>query len=384
MTEPLIVVQQVSKKFCRNLKKSLWYGIQDLAYEMMLRTSSRKNVLRSEEFWAVNEVSFELSRGQCLGLLGRNGAGKTTLLKMLNGLVRPDVGRIEMRGSVSALIALGAGFNPILTGRENIYVNGSILGLSERQIDNKLDSIIEFAEIEEFIDTPVMNYSSGMQVRLGFAVATALEPDILLIDEVLAVGDVGFRSKCYDVIERLRPRTAIILVSHNRQDIIRTCTEALVLTRGLQSYLGDVVSGITSYESHLAESEKLVHHQEGITLHHVQLVPNEIMWRDSVKVRLGVFSNRFTESIKFRVSIMNHAHECVAEWRSEHHIPPLVLQVGLNEFVFDLADIHLQSGAYFCNFILSKDGDAQYLLLAFNHQTLYVNGTMRGIGPYQI
>src|SRR5262245_40699880 len=191
----LIRVEHASKKFCRSFKRSLWYGLKDATADVSGRRSLGK--LRPDEFYAVDDVSFELKRGKCLGLVGPNGAGKTTLLKMLNGLIKPDKGRIEMRGRVCALIALGAGFSPILTGRENIYVNASILGLSKREIDAKLDNMIEFSEIGAFIDSPVQNYSSGMQMRLGFAVATALEPDVLLLDEVLAVGDASFRAKCY-------------------------------------------------------------------------------------------------------------------------------------------------------------------------------------------
>jgi len=190
MSEILISVDNVSKKFCRSLKKSLWYGVKDIGAELFGRSATHEH-LRESEFWANREISFELRRGECLGLIGRNGAGKTTLLRMLNGLIKPDNGRIEMRGRVGALIALGAGFNPILSGRENIYVNASVLGLNRHEIDMKMDEIIEFAEIGEFIDMPVQNYSSGMAVRLGFAVATALEPDILILDEVLAVGDAA-------------------------------------------------------------------------------------------------------------------------------------------------------------------------------------------------
>ena len=160
-----------------------------------------------EGVWAVNNVSF--AQAECLGLIGRNGAGKTTLLKMLNGLIKPDAGRIEMRGRVGALIALGAGFNPILTGRENIYVNGSVLGLTKKEIGAKLDEIVDFAEIGDFIDTPVQNYSSGMAVRLGFAVASSIRPDVLLIDEVLAVGDISFVLRCLNRVELL-PTTACL------------------------------------------------------------------------------------------------------------------------------------------------------------------------------
>src|SRR5688572_2013798 len=211
--EVLVRVEGVSKKYCRDLKRSLWYGLKDTAADLVGRSSS--DGLRPDEFWAVDGVSLELARGECLGLIGRNGAGKTTLLKMLNGLMKPDTGRIEMRGRVGALIALGAGFSPILTGRENVYVNGAVLGLSKREIDEKFDEIVDFAEIGDFIDAPVQSYSSGMQVRLGFAVASHINPDILLVDEVLAVGDAGFKIRCYNKMFEIRDRTAIIFVSHS-------------------------------------------------------------------------------------------------------------------------------------------------------------------------
>jgi len=241
----IVRVEGASKKFCRDLKRSLWYGLKDTAADLIGGHSS--NGLRPDEFWALDGVSFELARGECLGLIGRNGAGKTTLLKMLNGLVKPDKGRIELAGRVGALISLGAGFNPILTGRENIYVNGSVLGLTKKEIDSKLDEIIEFAEIDDFIDTAVQSYSTGMQVRLGFAVATALQPDVLLLDEVLAVGDAAFRAKCYERLARIRDSAAFILVSHDTDQIARVCSKVLVLDRGRERYLGDVEEGIRIY-----------------------------------------------------------------------------------------------------------------------------------------
>jgi lipopolysaccharide transport system ATP-binding protein len=188
--ELLIKVEAVKKKFCRSLRRSLQYGMQDIAADLMgLRMSPK---LRRGEFYAVNGVSFELRRQECLGIIGKNGAGKTTLLKMLNGLIKPDDGAITIRGRVGALIALGAGFNPLLSGRENIYVNGAILGMNKAEINAKRESIIDFAEIGDFIDAPVQSYSSGMVVRLGFAIAIHCHPDSLLLDEVLAVGDTAF------------------------------------------------------------------------------------------------------------------------------------------------------------------------------------------------
>ncbi|HVT88800.1 MAG TPA: ABC transporter ATP-binding protein [Tepidisphaeraceae bacterium] len=212
-------------------------------------STSPHNQLRSGEFWAVDDVSFELRRGECLGLIGRNGAGKTTLLKMLNGLIKPDAGRIEMRGRIGALIALGAGFNPILTGRENIYVNGSVLGLTKREIDEKIDEIVDFAEIRDFIDSPVQSYSSGMQARLGFAVASSLAPDLLMVDEVLAVGDVAFRMKCYRrILDMIRSGTGVILVSHSVVDLSRVCSRGAVMASGAMSFLGPLDSALLAYE----------------------------------------------------------------------------------------------------------------------------------------
>jgi lipopolysaccharide transport system ATP-binding protein len=244
--ETLIKVENVSKKFCRDLKKSLWYGMQDLGSEILRRPYGSRGELRPDEFWAVKDVSFELKRGECLGLIGRNGAGKTTLLRMLNGLIKPDRGRVELRGRVGALISLGAGFNPILTGRENIYVNASVLGISRREMEERIDEVIDFSEIKQFIDAPVQSYSSGMQVRLGFAIASVLEPDILLLDEILAVGDSRFRVKCFNRIQRLLSDCAVIFISHNMAQITRISSQLMLLHEGSQivmsTDLGSVIS----------------------------------------------------------------------------------------------------------------------------------------------
>lgn len=256
-SDVLIKVDNVSKKFCRDFKKSLWYGLKDTAADIFhpnkgCSANQEEEAfslppLRPSEFWANQSISFEVKRGECLGLIGHNGAGKTTLLKMLNGLMKPDTGSIEMRGRIGALIALGAGFNPILTGRENVYVNGSILGLHKREIDDKLDEIIDFAELEDAIDAPVRTYSSGMQVRLGFAVATSIEPQILIIDEVLAVGDVGFRAKCYNRIHEMRKKAAVIFVSHTMPHISRLCSQTIVMKNGVKIFDGNSTKAIDEY-----------------------------------------------------------------------------------------------------------------------------------------
>ena len=249
--QPVISVEGVSKKFCRDLKSSLFYGVQDIAADLVggRRHSDR---LRPQEFWALQSISFQLHRGQAVGLVGSNGAGKSTLLRIISGLIKPDTGRVRIRGRIAPLIALGAGFNPILTGRENIYANMSILGLTTRQIEECFQDVVEFAEIAEAIDAPVQTYSSGMAARLGFACAIYTEPDILLIDEVLAVGDARFKAKCYRRLYELRQRgVAFILVNHNSQAILNICDTAIYLSRGALVTQGDVNTVVDHYEHDL-------------------------------------------------------------------------------------------------------------------------------------
>lgn len=206
--------------------------------------------LRADEFWAVQNVSFELKRGECLGLIGHNGAGKSTLLKVLNGLIPPDTGRITMKGRVCALIELNAGFNPILSGRENIFNQATLLGFSKEEALAKFDAIVDFAEIGDFLDMPVQNYSSGMRVRLGFAIAAQMEPDVLIIDEVLAVGDVAFRFKCLNAIGEMMKSAAVIFVTHAMPQVFRICSEVMVLDHGNITFQGrNLADGVGIYLS---------------------------------------------------------------------------------------------------------------------------------------
>ena len=252
MSETLVAVDRVGKKFCRSLRRSLWYGMRDLGAEMLGRSDGHR-VLRKDEFWALKDVSFEVRRGETLGLIGHNGAGKTTLLRMLTGLLRPDAGRIEVNGSLQALIALGAGFSPLLTGRENIHVNAAILGVPKAEIDRLYDRIVDFAGIGDFIDMPVQSYSSGMAVRLGFSIAAHLEPEILLVDEVLAVGDLAFKTKCQVRIDEMKRRgIAIVLVSHDLHTISHICTRAITLDNGKVVFDGDTEDAIDVYRDSLA------------------------------------------------------------------------------------------------------------------------------------
>jgi len=205
---------------------------------------------RKDEFWALRDVSFEARPGEAVGMIGPNGAGKSTALKLAAGILRPDSGHVGTRGRVTALIEISAGFHGDLTGRENIYMNASILGMRKAEIERKLDAIIAFSGIEEFIDTPVKRYSSGMQARLGFSVAAHVDPDVLLVDEVLSVGDVLFRQRCVDHMRELvRRGTILLFVTHNLEQMQSFCSRAVVLDHGVVSYDGDSTTAVAHYLS---------------------------------------------------------------------------------------------------------------------------------------
>lgn len=219
---------------------------------LRLRTRTRRSQL-----WAIRHVDLEVPEGECFGVIGRNGSGKSTLLQMLAGVTAPTEGRVAVRGRVAPLISVGVGFHPELTGRENVYVNGTILGLQRREIDAKLEEIIDFAEIEKFIDTPVKFYSSGMVVRLGFSVAVRSRPDVLLVDEVLAVGDIAFQAKCAERMKEIREvGTTVVVVTHNLNMVRQMCSRAMLLHDGEVKYSGDTAEAISRYHAILDETRE--------------------------------------------------------------------------------------------------------------------------------
>jgi lipopolysaccharide transport system ATP-binding protein len=366
----LVKVEGLSKKFCTDLKTSLWYGVKDLAANIFGNKAQR--TLRDKEFWAVKDINFELRRGECLGLIGHNGAGKSTLLKILNGLINPDEGKVTIHGRVSALIELGAGFNPILTGRENIYNNGAVLGFSKAEIDAKIEEIIDFSEIREFIDMPVQNYSSGMKVRLGFAVAAQMEPDVLIIDEVLAVGDLGFVLKCFKTIDQILPKTALIFVSHNMPMVSRICNKIILMDKGQAKFQGtDVPKAIDLYYTRFASNESnVVFTDDSITLEHVELLNpvavNEgipqLNWLDDFKLQ---FKFKTFEQIKvpqFIVSIYDKEQRPVAVLK--HNDVHSVVKIENNsiEFTVSHKNIQLSKGLYSINIAVAKMSNSEPIL----------------------
>jgi lipopolysaccharide transport system ATP-binding protein len=216
----------------------------------LVRRRRRDDELHGKEFWALQDVSFEVRPGEALGIIGPNGAGKSTVLKVLTRILRADSGRSRVHGRVGALVEIAAGFHPDLTGRENVFMQGAIMGMRRTEILRRFDEIVDFADVAEFIDTPVKRYSNGMNARLGFAVAAHLDPDVLLIDEVLSVGDLQFQDKCYERMQRFaRSGISIVFVSHNLSAISMLCDRVLVLRHGRVETLAPTHNAITAYAS---------------------------------------------------------------------------------------------------------------------------------------
>jgi len=254
VSDTVIRVENLSKKYIIGhqrqerytaLRDVLANGAKGLFQSIQNSKSERQ---AQEEFWALKDVSFEIKQGDRVGIIGRNGAGKSTLLKVLSRITEPTKGKIRIKGRVASLLEVGTGFHPELTGRENIYLNGAILGMSKAEIKRKFDEIVAFAEVEKFLDTPVKRYSSGMYVRLAFSVAAHLEPEVLIVDEVLAVGDAQFQKKCLGKMEEVgKEGRTVIFVSHQMAAIENLCSTSIVLSQGCVHYIGDVKSGIQAY-----------------------------------------------------------------------------------------------------------------------------------------
>src|ERR1035437_2014765 len=263
MSDIAIKVEGLGKKYLlrhqqqgRSRYKSLRDVLTDKA-RSLLRLGQRNGQANGtrEEFWALKNVSFEIKQGEAVGIIGRNGAGKSTLLKLLSRITEPTTGRIEVEGRVASLLEVGTGFHPELTGRENIFLNGAILGMSGAEIRKKFDEIVAFAEVEKFLDTPVKRYSSGMYMRLAFAVAAHLEPEILIVDEVLSVGDAEFQKKCLGRMQNVAQdegRT-VLFVSHNLQAIRQLCERVVLLKQGQVAFVGEPHLGIDGYLNQSAE-----------------------------------------------------------------------------------------------------------------------------------
>ena len=276
MANPVICVENLSKKYLlrhqtpepyTTLRDAIASGARSLSRRLLQPRTPQPH---QEEFWALKAVSFEVKQGDRIGIIGRNGAGKSTLLKILSRITAPTSGQVRLRGRVASLLEVGTGFHPELTGRENIYLNGAILGMSKAEIRRRFDEIVAFAEVETFLDTPVKRYSSGMYVRLAFAIAAHLEPEVLIVDEVLAVGDAQFQKKCLGKMEEVgQSGRTVLFVSHNMATVKRLCTSGIHLKAGTIDCIGSIDSAIETYFAH------------GETLQASPANCTRILWSDS-------------------------------------------------------------------------------------------------------
>jgi homopolymeric O-antigen transport system ATP-binding protein len=313
-----------------------------------------------EDFWALKDITFNVSTGEALGIIGHNGAGKSTILKLLSRITTPSAGEITINGRLSALIEIGSGFHPELTGRENIYLNGSILGMLRRGITQKLDSIVEFAELRQFIDTPVKRYSSGMYVRLGFSIAAHLDPDILLLDEVLAVGDAAFQQKCLQRISELKQNgTTIVFISHDLRAVQKLCDRVILLKKGAIEADGDPTETIATYQS--SSQEMAVQAKRGMgqeptgeavvmSLTFYDEQGNECLSFETGKPLKAVLNYRVYRpltDVSFEVQFYSQENRLCSFFSSETIGELINLEPGDGSVVFDCASVGLAPGLYF-------------------------------------
>ena len=356
-----------------------------------------KQANQKEDFWALNGVNFEVKQGEKVGIIGKNGAGKSTLLKVISRITEPTDGRIEFYGKISSMLEVGTGFNRELTGRENIYLNGAILGMTRAEIDAKFDAILEFSEVGKFIDTPVKRYSSGMFVRLAFAVASHLEPDILLVDEVLAVGDTRFQKKCIQKMRSIADSgKTILFVSHQMNTIRQLCDRVIVLKEGKVIYDGEVEGGIRLYNSE-AYMEKRNHYEykdlarlPGYTLDKAEILSLDILHNESC-IYAADEPIDFKLKLKTKVPDIGDLSFRMLIWQADE--TPIetaftktfanINDVGEYEVEATIRNHNLAPGLYKLTLILSGGNSSansenlDYIYPAFVFEVLNADGTSR-------
>jgi lipopolysaccharide transport system ATP-binding protein len=316
--------------------------------------SDPKTGLAEEEFWALSEIGFEVRQGEKIGIIGRNGAGKSTLLKVISRILEPTRGRIRIRGRVASLLEVGTGFHPELTGRENIFFNGAILGMTRAEIKSRFDQIVAFAEVEKFLDTPVKHYSSGMYVRLGFAVAAHLEPEILIVDEVLAVGDAQFQKKCLGKLQEIgREGRTVMFVSHNMSSILQFTDRTILLQSGRILLDGDSETGVMEYLKVNENASKASNlsakvpwfRVDGLSFDQTQM---ELGFNKPLKFRLDLTSERELKEVEIIIGIVNSIGARIITAKAG--IPVLV--PGGRGFSLEIPEHRLVPGTYFVSMII--------------------------------
>jgi lipopolysaccharide transport system ATP-binding protein len=369
-------------------------GIQSDTFSSNQPTDAHSRIINDHEFWALNDINLEIKKGEVIGLIGANGSGKSTFLKILSRITEPSAGQVKVRGKVASLLEVGTGFHPELTGRENIYINGAILGMTRKEVDRKFDAIVDFAGVEDFIETPIKRYSSGMTVRLGFAVAAHLDPDILIVDEVLAVGDAAFQKKCLGKMENISTQgRTIIFVSHQLPMIEALCNRSYLLDKGHCSRVGPTKEVIDFYLSSLNIKNQDVgdwNHRQGNGL--VKLINISIRSSslgESTTVKVGeevsfVFEFKTHDksckfnSMSFRFAISNHLGHRVTtiDSRSQNCVISRKREFSLK---VDLPKVNFPEGTYFITTFIGEE-ETPYDWIINAHRFNVIPGNFYGTG----
>ena len=363
--EPIIKVENLGKSYIIGHQRESYVALRDVLTNKARQIASKtKNILSGgqliagnelEEFWALKDINFEVNQGDRVGIIGRNGAGKSTLLKVLSRITEPTTGRIRLRGRVASLLEVGTGFHPELSGRENIYLNGAILGMSRAEVKKKFDEIVDFAGVEKFLDTPVKRYSSGMYVRLAFAVAAHLEPEILIIDEVLAVGDAEFQKKCLGKMEDVSKNDGrtVLFVSHNMGAIRTLCNQTMILDHGeikeftpteiaVNKYLSDGMNHAFEYKAMKAEKIFISY---ACLLNEDDLQTNSFDFGDNIRCKIIITVTEFDPRTVFTLALLNIYNNRL--FTSEHPLSDMTSnRNGEVSFVFNFPNLPFAPGNY--------------------------------------
>lgn len=369
MSTSAIKVENISKKYILSHQSKRGQGsLRDLltdSAKSIAKTLTRTKVEdpNHEEFWAIKDVSFDIKQGDRVGIIGRNGAGKSTLLKILSRITEPTQGRVSIRGRFASLLEVGTGFHQELSGRENIFLNGAILGMSKKEIQQKFDQIVDFAEVEKFLDTPVKRYSSGMYVRLAFSVAAHLEPEILIVDEVLAVGDVEFQKKCLGRMKEVgNDGRTVLFVSHNMGAIEALCDSSIVLSKGGIIYKGSVKDGIQHYMNSLQSETGLTDFDDmqnregdgslrftGFNMIGDYVVENTVTFGKHVRFEIPYTAETALKNIHMTLGVYDQYHQELA-WFSNELVGDFFDSINkTGKFVCEIDKFPFMPGQYYLN-----------------------------------
>lgn len=387
---PVVQFNHISKKYQLGMTRT---SIPTILHQFAKKTLRRNKSTESidDSIWALQDVSFELQQGESMALVGSNGAGKTTILKLLAKITKPTSGSFETKGKLSALIELGSGFHPDLSGRDNIYLNGTLLGLNKSEIKKRFDEIVAFSELERFIDTPLKRYSSGMAVRLGFAVAASIDPDILLVDEILAVGDAAFRQKCMQRIHKLLDvGSSIIFVSHNLWLVQAVCQKGLLLDKGQVILSGPINDVIDLYDRRLNEQRATRFEKErsfeNPSSEEIQITKVDIYGemdhdRDglrndkSAQIHVAYIAYQRIEAVNVVVRILRSDGLTCCAMRTKLDNIKLAIEPGVGSISVTLDPLQLYGGTYYIQAIFRDNSDAETITTGWSNW-FYVAGSV--------